>query len=295
MVRRRFDVEVPDGQHLGFSRDTDGAYRGHLFDDATNRLVGHADLLEPEEDEWDSDAYPYGSGSPDPEARELTPEEIAQALEALAILVLVVASIASAAAPHVRRWWAGAAISARAAGAKGRSVARASRDHLVDAARSTWGRVARTRKTGKAAASETVTTNESERSAATSTELQVAFHDYRARMSSTEARERFVAALLAKAFSDEQMRLLRNVTIEDNGGAVAIGDALRPPTPQQIAETVRLMLERNPSLLDEDSLASLGDLLGRGRPDRDDQPLRVRRLGAPPRDPDRPLREREPG
>lgn len=51
MAKKRFDVEVPDGQHLGFSRDTDGAYRAHLFDDETNDLVGHAELFEPEDDD----------------------------------------------------------------------------------------------------------------------------------------------------------------------------------------------------------------------------------------------------
>ncbi|WP_200829727.1 hypothetical protein [Cellulomonas algicola] len=106
-------------------------------------------------------------------------------------------------------------------------------------------------------------------------------------MSSAEARERFVAALLAKAFSDEQMRLLRSVTIEDDDGEVALGDLLETPTPQQIGETVRLMLE-NPSLLDGDSLAALGDLFGRGAPGREHHPLKVRRLVDPAPGPDGP-------
>ena len=128
----------------------------------------------------------------------------------------------------------------------------------------------------------------------TSTELDVAFQNYRTRMSSTEAQSRFVAALLAKAFSDEQMRLLRHVMIEGEDGEVTLADALEPPTAQQIDETVRFMLEKNPSLLHDSSLAALGDLLGRERPGGKDRPLLVRRLVRPQSDPDRPARELDP-
>jgi hypothetical protein len=60
VAKKRFDVEVPDGQHLGVSRGTDGAYRAHLFHDDTNELVGHAELFEVDEDEAD----PSGNGYP---------------------------------------------------------------------------------------------------------------------------------------------------------------------------------------------------------------------------------------
>ena len=50
MAMKRFDVEVPDGQHLGYSRGTDGAFRAHLFRDDTNGLAGHAELFEVAED-----------------------------------------------------------------------------------------------------------------------------------------------------------------------------------------------------------------------------------------------------
>src|SRR5690625_4440698 len=100
MVRRTFDVEIPDGQHLGFSRGTDGAYRAHLFDDETNELTGHAELFETDE-AFTQDAQ-YADA---PHSAALTDEELAEALEALARLVLIVATLASAAAPHVRSWW----------------------------------------------------------------------------------------------------------------------------------------------------------------------------------------------
>lgn len=284
MVRKRFDVEVPDGQHLGFSRDSAGAYRAHLFDDATNRLVGHAELIETDDDEdashWSdwSDADLHGSRPPRPESRRhLTPEEVAETLEALAAVALVGASLASAAAPHVRRWWKGTAVAAREAGARGRSAARESGDGAVNALRSTWGKVARTRKADEAGAAEGATTDDSRPGSADPTELEAALRDHRARMSSAEAQERLVAALLARTFSDEQLRLLRSVVVDDDGDEPVPGDALGTPTAQQVGETVRLVLERNPSLLDGVSSAALADLLASGRQVPEPHPSRVRR------------------
>lgn len=45
MAKKRFEVDVPDGQHLGKVRDSGGT-RGLLFDDKTGKLVGHAELRE---------------------------------------------------------------------------------------------------------------------------------------------------------------------------------------------------------------------------------------------------------
>lgn len=53
MAEKRFDAEIPEGTHLGVSRDSNGAYRGHLFDDTTNKLVGHVELTEVDEEEVD--------------------------------------------------------------------------------------------------------------------------------------------------------------------------------------------------------------------------------------------------
>lgn len=51
MPIQRFDVDVPDGHRLGYSRDTDGARRALIFRNDTNELAGHAELFEVEH-EW---------------------------------------------------------------------------------------------------------------------------------------------------------------------------------------------------------------------------------------------------
>lgn len=68
--RMPFEPIVPEGHHLGASRTVDGAVTGHIFEDGTNELKGHAAwewVDEPDEDRASS----YESSS----TRSLTPEE----------------------------------------------------------------------------------------------------------------------------------------------------------------------------------------------------------------------------
>ena len=265
-MRKRFDVEVPDGQHLGFSRDTDGAYRAHLFSDESNDLVGHAELFEPDEDKADSSdgGYVYG---PDPSATErpeLTAEEVAAALEALLGLAVVVTSLAIEAAPHVKRWW---------------------NEQLHPAFKSTWNRVESTWNripkrigAGKQATNAHTVTVLNSIQEESPTDLVDALEDYRVQMSSAEAQERFISAMLARAFYEEQLRILRNATIEDGGDTLELGHAIESVTPEQVGGTLKLMLEKNPSLVSRESLVELGKIFEGARTDGERVPLRIERL-----------------
>lgn len=264
MVRKRFDVEVPDGQHLGFSRDTEGAFRAHLFDDEGNRLAGHAELFEPDDDDSSGLHYGYGSDSQAEDDSQLTDEELAEALGALIGLAIIVASLAVEAAPHVSKWW---------------------KSQVVPAAKSTWARIESTwnripktlKAETRAANAVKLTLTDSQRGDS-STEVTVALEDYRARMSSAEARERFVAALLARSFSEAQMRMLRTAKIEDADGELELDKAIETLTPHQVGETLKLMLEKNPSLLSSESLGDLGSIFTGARLDEDFMPLRIERI-----------------
>lgn len=81
-------------------------------------------------------------------------------------------------------------------------------------------------------------------------------------MRGVEARERFVAALLARLFSEEQFRILRNARIEDEDGSSRLSGVLEMLTPKQIEDSITLMLEANPSLLDEAKLAEIWKIVG---------------------------------
>lgn len=265
MARKNFDVEVPDGQHLGFSRDTDGAYRAHLFDNETNDLVGHAELFETDEDSAREPyvEYVYVSEPASGERRELTDDELAELLGALVGLGIIVAAFAAEAAPHVKKWWQDTAVPG----------IRSARNKAVRTLSAPWKNVATKWKATPPNASQVILRDAEAAPQTPSTELEVAFQKYRASMGSTEARERFVSALLARAFSDEQMRLLRNARIEDDAGPADLRTAVETLTPQQVGETVTLMIEKNPSLLTQSSLIELRTILGGNQVDGGPTPL----------------------
>jgi hypothetical protein len=105
----------------------------------------------------------------------------------------------------------------------------------------------------------------------TGQEVGAALEADKASMSSAEARDRFVAALMARLFSDEQLQILRDARIEYGDGPHALESAAEAVTAQQVGESITLMLEANPSLLDEETLT---EILGVGRADHEYVPMR---------------------
>src|SRR5947208_4827659 len=88
----RYEPIVPEGQHLGTSREVAGAVTGHLFEDGTNELRGHAAWRRVDE--------------PEPRRELLTPEELELAQEITKrIYKLILVRIYAVAEPHVKRWW----------------------------------------------------------------------------------------------------------------------------------------------------------------------------------------------
>ena len=63
-----YRVKLKEGTHLASSQDTRGTFRGTLYDDETNRLVGHAELEKVNESEFGCDY------SPDQQEAELSPK-----------------------------------------------------------------------------------------------------------------------------------------------------------------------------------------------------------------------------
>lgn len=271
MAKRAFDVEIPDGQHLAFSRDTDGAFRAQLRDDETNKLVGHAELFEREDDEADW-AYVPPAYQPDPPVWDrLTPEEREQAAEALVDVVIILAAVAVKLAPHVHKWLDDDL----------RPAVNSGRERVVRALKSTSHRVIHSvaSTSDKAIESVKVTLRRIVPKRAAehdlpATDLPTALEEYRAEMSSKEARERFVAAVLAKAFSDQQMKLLSNVTVILDERPIELREAIERLTPRQVQDTLASMLEKNPLMLEHEFLTGLGGMF-RGITSDGSPPLRI--------------------
>jgi hypothetical protein len=83
----------------------------------------------------------------------------------------------------------------------------------------------------------------------------------RPKMSKAEAQARYLAALAARAYSDEQIRLVENAYIVDGE---SIAELQRSLTELPSGEVRRLLEEmaKNPSMLNENSLAELASILG---------------------------------
>lgn len=230
-------VRVRKNARFTRSRKTAGAHRGMTRDPDTNK-VGQAEIFLKKENEPDPvAAYPQDWLDSDPHEAEARAQERRETAEFLAeVLFHVGLRLTEKAAPHVRKWWHEQALPA--VKAKWSSVALGrTRDRRVEA--------------------------EEERQ-----EVVTVPGDQRTTMSGAEARKRFAAAVMARIYSDGQLRLVRNARVVDEGenGPVELG-ATDDLTPQRIGEHVASILEADPSLLGEDTLAELGRLVAKIRAD----------------------------
>lgn len=253
-------VEWEDGADLSQSQKKPGDY-SPLTRDADKRL-GHVTLSDVSDGEATPDPEPTSRPAPatepktvyvyvtddrESEADAQRQAEREQFFATLAALGVIYA--AQKAAPHVQRWW---------------------NDKSVPFLRSARAKVSRTRKTGSTSVVVEPPAAAEHASAEPSQEVLTALDDYRASMSSAEARPRLVDALVARIYSDGQLALLRNARItDDDGGGLELASAMETLTPQQLDESLTAMLEANPTWPDEDTLAELRRALGsRDQPDR---------------------------
>jgi hypothetical protein len=238
--------EYPDGATPGKSKE--GGLDQNIYDDQGN-LVGHARFIPDDGSDYGyryEDDYRRGSDAESEEVR-LTPEEIAQLL-AIAILAGVKV------APHVRQWWEEQVLSAIRSGLSKWD------EKALPAIKAQWSRLTRS---SKAESRQTVVPEVRAIAAAMpvadSPDVTSALAVYQASMSSTEARERFVAALVARAFSDEQMRILRETPVRP-GDALDLGHLMEAVTPEEVARHINQVLQSNPTLLDARTRAGFGHL-----------------------------------
>lgn len=102
-----YEPIVPEGHHLGTSHQVDDAVTGHLFEDGTNDLKGHASWRWV--DEGDDDA----SSTYEPEPpRPLTQEELELAAQVATLAAAFIVGVVIEATPYIKRWWNGKAIPA---------------------------------------------------------------------------------------------------------------------------------------------------------------------------------------
>jgi hypothetical protein len=90
--------------------------------------------------------------------------------------------------------------------------------------------------------------------------LTEASEEDRPNMSSAEAQARYLAALAARAYSDEQMRLVTSANIVDGEGLAELMRSLAELPSDQVKSLLEAMAT---NMLGEDTLAELASILGR--------------------------------
>jgi len=248
-IKGRF--EYSDGLTPGRSKD--GGLHQNLYDDQ-GRLVDHGTFYPDGESEENSPTDPppvfiYVTDENSSDSRSDERNDIVETISDLVELFIFVAE----AYPHVKRWWSKA----------------------LPVIKSRWNRLSGTRMTGSQPATAEVSTM-FEAAVVGSSQGVVALPEvYRVSMSSAESRARLLLALVAKAFSEEQIRIVSAARIKDDDGLVELKRRVDEFTPQQIANVVKA-LRANPSFLDDETLAVLGNILG-----RDEQIIEMLRLTGP--------------
>ncbi|MGM7696801.1 hypothetical protein [Microbacterium sp. A84] len=224
-----YEPIVPEGQHLGNSRDVDDAKVGHLFDDDTNNLVGHAAWKWVDEPDDDYQPVYYRAEPP----RQITQEDIQAALALAALIAQGVA----VAVPHVRRWM---------------------RESVVPAVQAGWQRITKssTKVVDPAAEAEPVMLTAT-RIVEDRPGTDLAVPVPKIRMNSAEWEQRYLAMLAAKAFHEEQLRLLLHADIEGAGPAIEAQTTMNELSPRQFSERMKQIRKARPDLLSKDDSAEI--------------------------------------
>lgn len=219
-------VEWDDDADLSKSQQRPGAY-SPLTRDADRRL-GHVTLSDVDEfDDHLEDGWAPDFDADATDEEWLTPEEIAA-------LAATIASAFLAAKPHVTRWWKNQALPT-----------------IKSTRESVQGRFARTRKVRRTAPANGAITS-----------VEVSPEGEHLSMTVDEARQRLLAAVVARAFSDEQVRFLMSARIEDTDVDLGLKSWLEQLTPEEFESQVSLMLDANPALVDELLSLFRGDSIG---------------------------------
>ena len=119
------------------------------------------------------------------------------------------------------------------------------------------------------AASESETAAVAVRSEITSeefaSEVDAALAERRPTISSAEAEQRLLAALMAAAFIADQMRALSNFQIGDDPDSRILEQTLEKLSTPQVIDSINRMIESESSLVDDETTSELMKLFGGGR------------------------------
>lgn len=242
-----------DDDDLTPGKKKEGGLHQNLFDDEGN-LKGSARFI-PDDDQPETDYVsdyvdpyydPYSAArfAAEVEAEERRRERELQ--ENAELIAKVAADLYVKVKPHAQRLWReriGPAVQTERETRARRKIERqARREQKRETDRSESNEVATRVENGIIEGTVIAPTND----------LSLASQEYRRNMSSSEAQARYIMALEAKAFSDEQLRMVANANVVEDEQFVELESALAELPPAQVAQIIHQM-ELNPSVLADEA------------------------------------------
>lgn len=241
-----------DDDSLTPGHKKEGGLHQNLFDDEGN-LKGSARFV-PSEDvdddqEYETDYVTERVYVP-AEERRLTPEQEELAELVGAVLVAFLAKGIEAAKPHVKKWW-----TESVRPLVGKQRARMSK---------LLSRKARTIDSDLVGSDRL---NGSSDQVSIKTEISAK----RPKMSIAEAQARYLAAVAARAFSEEQLSMIRSADVIDTDGFDEVEARIAELPPSEVRELISRMVT-DPSMLSEQTLAELASILAQADPTAQSEP-----------------------
>ncbi|WP_434965911.1 hypothetical protein [Janibacter indicus] len=257
MIEELMWVRRPQNTHLSQSHTDPGSYSPLARSDDTNDLQGQATMRPADKEDLDTSEPVFFDDSPAEDPAGNLRAELAAAL-----LMLGAVYAARQASPHIVRWWE----------TRGREALRRVARRLMPKKRIEGGADSGAPTEMTSTASDIVIGVPIVDSAQASNAVEV----YRSGMASEEARERFISALVAQAYADEQLRTLRSARIEDGAPSAHLAVPIDALTREQLASGIRHVLEAHPDWPNASMVDRLGEVLEQGPPVTMPKPKQVR-------------------
>jgi hypothetical protein len=219
----------------------EGGWHQNLYD-TEGRLKGSARFVPVDDDQEDPIVVTETMYIPADERLSKTQEMATDIIAS--VIVKLIEDGAKAATPRVKRWWNETAVpfaKEKTNGWKRRHTARHSEK--------------------KPQSVEGIVIDDVASSTEESSSAMIMPTDERPVMSSAEAQARLLAAVAARAYSDEQLRMVSGSQIIDVENVATVQSALARVPREHLVEFIKYMT-RNPRLLEESSLANLASLIG---------------------------------
>lgn len=220
----------------------EGGWHQNLYD-TEGHLKGNARFVPVDEDQEDPIIVTETVYVPAEERLSKTQEMVAEIISS--VIVKLIEDGVQVAKPHVQRWWNETAVpfaKTKVADWKHRH----SSSHAEKAPQCV----------------EEIVIDDVTSSSEESSSISILQADERPTMSSAEAQARLLAAVAARTYSDEQLRMVSDSQIIDTEDSETIRSALAQIPREHLIAVIEHMT-RHPHLLEESNLANLASLIGR--------------------------------